>query len=227
MLDELIRREFNRWAEQGRAGGIEKRAWGVTRQLIDLMNPGHHDNFVDLGCGVGWATRVLAERADRGLVVGMDVSDRMIEQARSAYRNPPNALFLVADSSRIPFRDGFFAGVLSVESIYYYPNLEGAFAEVCRILRPQGKAFFLVNYYKENTYSHRWAQYIDIPVHLLGADDYTALLSKAGFTTVSHRRIVDSSPMPEDWTPTFWFPTRQDQMKFRAEGALLLEAGKS
>jgi SAM-dependent methyltransferase len=226
MLDELIRREFNRWAEQGRGRGMEKRHWEITRQLIELMNPGHHDNLIDLGCGVGWATRVLAEKADRGVVIGMDLSDRMITQARSAYRNPPNALFLVADAARIPLKDGLFSGVLSVESIYYYPDLEGSLAEVFRILGPSGKAFFLVNYYKENVYSHQWAKYIDIPLHLLGGDEYAALLSKVGFRTVSHRRIIDSTPLSEDWTPTMWFPTRQDQMNFSAEGALLLEASK-
>jgi hypothetical protein len=93
-------------------------------------------------------------------------------------------------------------------------------------LRPGAKAFFLTNYYKENAYSHNWAKYIDIPVHLLGADEYLEQLSNAGFSTVIHRRIVDSTPIPEDWTPTNWFPSRQDQVRFQAEGALLLTAEK-
>ena len=115
---------------------------------------------------------------------------------------------------------------MSVESIYYYPNLEGAFAEVHRILKPGGKAHFLINYYKENVYSHAWAKYIDIPLHLLSAEDYSKLLFAAGFVTISHRRVVDSTPIPEDWSPSRWFPTRQDQMNFQAEGALLLTAEK-
>ncbi len=226
MLEELIRREFNRWAEEGRGRGMEKSHWEITRQMIDLMKVDSHDNIVDLGCGVGWATRVLAQKAPSGLVLGIDLSDRMILEARSGYRNPPNALFLVADASRIPCEEGLFNSLLSVESIYYYPDLEGAFAEVFRILRPGGKAFFLVNYYKGNVYGHRWAKYIDIPVHLLGAEDYIALLATAGFRSASHRRISNSTPIPEDWTPTQWFSTRQDQAKFQAEGALLLEAEK-
>ena len=222
MLQELIRREFNRWAEQGRGRGMEKSHWEITRQLIDLMHVQPHDNVADLGCGVGWATRVLAERASRGLVVGIDLSDQMIEQAVSEYRNPANAIFLVADAARIPCADGFFTSLLSVESIYYYPNLEGVFQEVCRILRPASKAHFLVNYYRENVYSHAWAKHIDIPVHLLSTHDYARLLGAAGFSTVSHRRIIDSTPLPEDWNPSKWFPTRQEQMRFQAEGALLL-----
>jgi arsenite methyltransferase len=226
MLEDVIRREFNRWAEQGRGRGMEKNHWDITRQMIDLMKVGQHDNVVDLGCGVGWATRVLAQQASRGLVLGIDLSDRMIEQARTGYRNPPNALFLVADAAYIPCADSLFKSLLSVESIYYYPDLQGTFSEVHRILRESAQAFFLINYYEENIYSHAWAKYIDIPIHLLGADNYVTLLSKAGFKTVSHRRIMDTTPIPEDWQPSKWFPTRQDQEKFQAEGALLLEAQK-
>ncbi|MBI4473175.1 MAG: class I SAM-dependent methyltransferase [Acidobacteria bacterium] len=226
MLQELIRREFNRWAEQGRGRGMEKSHWEITRQLIELMNAGADNNVVDLGCGVGGATRVLAQKASRGLVVAIDLSDRMIAEARSGYRNPPNILFVVADAARIPCASEFFNALLSVESIYYYPDLEGAFSEVFRILKPQAKTFFLINYYKENEYGHDWAKYIDIPVHLLGAEDYLQLLTKAGFRSATHRRIIDSTPIPEDWTPTQWFRTREQQMKFKAEGALLLMAEK-
>ena len=226
MLQELIRREFNRWAEQGRTRGIEKSHWEITRRLIDLMRIDVHDNVVDLGCGIGWATRVLAQNAPRGLVLGIDLSDRMVAAARGSYRNPPNAFFLVADAAGMPCPESFCKSLLSVEAMYYWPDLEGAFSEVFRILRPGGRAFFLINYYKENIYGHSWAKYIDIPVHLLGAEDYMTTLAKAGFQNCSHRRMIDSTPVGEDWTPTRWFPTRQAQAKFQAEGALLLVAEK-
>src|SRR5262245_34107737 len=226
MIQERIRREFNRWADSGRERGLEKRHWETTRQLIELMNVGEYDHVMDLGCGAGWETRVLAQKAARGLVLGIDLSDRIILQAREGYRNPHNAFFLVADASGIPCVDGFFDSLLSAESIYYYPGLDLAFHEVHRVLKPGGKAFFLTSYYKENPYGHEWAKYIDIPVHLLGAQDYVAVLKRSGFKTASHRRIIDSTPLPENWTPTHWFPTRQDQLNFRSEGALLLTAEK-
>ena len=102
MIQDRIRREFNQWAESGAGRGIEKRHWETTRQLMDLMTVDEYDNVLDLGCGVGWATRVLAQKASRGIVLGIDLSDRMILQACNAYRNPHNALFLVADASGIP-----------------------------------------------------------------------------------------------------------------------------
>ena len=226
MIEEQIRREFNRWADSGRWRGLEKRHWETTRQLIELMRVDEYDNVLDLGCGVGWATRVLAQKANRGMVLGIDLSDRMIAQALEGYRNPHNAHFLVAEASGIPCVDGFFTSLLCVESIYYYPGLDLALHEVHRVLKPGAKVIFLTSYYKENPYGHEWAKYIDIPVHLLSADEYVGILKGSGFTTVSHRRFVDSSPLPEDWTPTHWFPTREDHMKFRSEGALLLVAEK-
>jgi len=226
MIEGLIRREFNRWAAQGRPRGLEKSHWEITRQLIELMNVQPHDNIADLGCGVGAATRVLAERASRGFSVGIDLSDEMLRQARSGYRNPGNTIFVVADASRIPCNQDFFTSLLSVESIYYYPNLEGAFEEVHRILQPGGRAYFLINYYKENVFSHPWAKYIDIPVHLLSADGYMKLLSAAGFRSTNHRRIINSTPLGDDWEPSRWFQTRKEHMSFQAEGALLVTAEK-
>jgi len=226
MTQDRIRHEFNRWAETGQGRGLEKRHWETTRQIIELMEIEEHDNVLDLGCGVGWATRVLAQKASRGIVLGIELSDRMIAQARTGYRNPHNALFIVGDASEIPCSEGFFNAVLSVESIYYYPDVEFVFREVHRILKPGGRAFFLISYFKENASGHEWAKHIDLPVHLLGADDYTALLKSAGFREAIQRRLVDSTPLPEDWSPTYWFRTREEHMKFRSEGALLLTASK-
>src|SRR5215831_10101417 len=112
MIEGLIRREFNRWAAQGRGRGMEKSHWDITRQLMELMNVQPDDNVIDLGCGVGWATRVLAERASRGIVVGIDLSDQMIAQAMVEFRNPPNAIFVVADATGIPCSDRFFTSLL-------------------------------------------------------------------------------------------------------------------
>jgi len=226
MIQARIRREFNRWAESGQDRGLEKRHWETTRQLIELMTVDEYMNVVDLGCGVGSATRVLAQKASRGIVLGVDLSDRMILKARKEYRNPSNAMFIVADASGMPCPDGLFDALLSVESIYYYPGLDLALHEVSRILKPGGKAFFLISYYKENPWGHEWAKHVDVPVNLLGAEDYVQILKRSGFTAASHRRLVDSTPLPENWRATRWFPTRKHHTMFRAEGALLLTAEK-
>ncbi len=53
------------------------------------LKPG--DKVLDLGCGAGWASRLLAQAvndpANPGQVVGLDVSDEMIRRARAASRD--------------------------------------------------------------------------------------------------------------------------------------------
>ena len=58
MIQERIRREFNRWADSGRGRGLEKRHWETTRQLIDLMNVGEYDNVIAHLCGHSHVHRV-------------------------------------------------------------------------------------------------------------------------------------------------------------------------
>jgi SAM-dependent methyltransferase len=225
-LEDLIRREFNRWAEQGRGRGMQQSHWNITRQMFDLMSVSDYDNVLDLGCGVGWASRVMAERVPSGIVVGVDLSDKMISQALHEYRNPPNVFFTIAEASALPCPNALFDTLISVESIYYYPDLPGTFAEVSRILKRGGHAQFLINFYEENPYTHGWAKHLDMPVQLLSAPAYVELLANAGLAA-THRRIVDSTPIPEDWSPSRWFPELTDQVGFQTEGALLLTAVKN
>ena len=43
----------------------------------------------------------------------------------------------------LPFPDGFFASVVSVQSIEHVPNPETVLAEVTRVFKPNGRAVFV------------------------------------------------------------------------------------
>lgn len=71
------------------------------RPYLDLMARTEHlapKKIVDLGCGPGNMTKLLAERWPEALVLGLDSSPRMIETAR-AQDNPPNLRFELADAT--------------------------------------------------------------------------------------------------------------------------------
>ena len=89
--DERLQNEFNRWAEEGEGEKMERHHLDITEKTIRLMELRPGERVLDLGCGSGWATRLLARLvADGpegfGQVVGLDVSDEMIRQARAAPR---------------------------------------------------------------------------------------------------------------------------------------------
>ena len=81
-MSEALRQEFNQWVRSGRSAGLESHHRGFLEQTIPLMNIGRRDRILDVGCGEGWATRMLAGLAPEGSAIGLDVSDEMIHRAR-------------------------------------------------------------------------------------------------------------------------------------------------
>lgn len=70
---------------------------------------------------------------------GIDISDAAITQA--AEKGLPNATFLCTDGHLLPFDDESFDCVI-VNALLHHLDLEQAFAEIARVLRPQGCLVF-------------------------------------------------------------------------------------
>jgi SAM-dependent methyltransferase len=105
--------------------------WGPTWQrhvaayklCEPLLGPGR---VLDLGCGVGHSFHLLAPR----VTVGVDVDPTALEgQDRETH---------VADMRWLPFGDGSFDSVLSVQSLEHVPDPERVLAESARVLRADG-----------------------------------------------------------------------------------------
>jgi ubiquinone/menaquinone biosynthesis C-methylase UbiE len=104
------------------------------------LQPG--DRALDLCTGTGAMLPALARRAGgHGLVVGLDFSGGMLEQARSKLADRPGVALILADAERLPFRDRSFD---AVSCSYAFYELKGAGAEraleeVTRTLAPDGR----------------------------------------------------------------------------------------
>jgi arsenite methyltransferase len=228
--DDILKLEFNRWAEQGEGEKMERHHLDITGKTIRLMDLSPGERVLDLGCGSGWATRLLARLvADGpegfGQVVGIDVSDEMIRQARAASKEFENILYVWGSAQQIPWEENFFDKVLSVESFYYYPDQERALAELFRVMAPHGRMFILINLYKDNPYSLQWVDKLKVPVHVRSEAEYIELLKRHGFENVEARRIPDDTPTPDDYQ-TKSFHSLEDLRAFKRIGALLLMASK-
>src|SRR3954452_18832811 len=153
--DDRLQLEFNRWAEQGEGEKMDSHHLDITEKTIRLMDLRPGERVRDLGCGSGWATRLLARLVSDGpegfgQVVGVDVSDEMIRQARAASKDFENILYVWGSAQQIPWEENFFDKMLSVESFYYYPYQDRALAELFRVMAPRGRMFILINLYKDN-----------------------------------------------------------------------------
>ncbi len=227
--DERMRREFNEWAEDGRGEEMENHHISITQQTLALMGLKPGQRVLDLGCGAGWASRLLARAVSStdkpGQVIGLDVSDEMIRRARAASSNYENLMFVVGSAQQIPWEENFFDKVLSVESFYYYGDQEGALDELFRVMAPKGELFILINLYKDNAYSLRWVDELKVPVQMRSEQEYIELLKEHAYEEVRAMRIPDLSPTPEEYSGK-WFKNAAELRDFKRIGALLLIARK-
>jgi len=184
---------------------------------------------LDLGCGAGWATRLVARVVGAGerpgQAIGLDVSDEMIRRARANSAGYDNVMFVVGSAERIPWEENFFDKVLSVESFYYYADQERALAELFRVMAPRGELFILINLYKDNPYSLRWMNELKVPVQARSEQEYLDLLKAHTFENVRAVRIPDLTPTPQEYSGK-WFKNAEELREFKRIGALLLIARK-
>src|SRR5271154_4625225 len=118
---QRLREEFDRWAADGKGESMEHDHWPIAKPALALMQIAPTDNVLDAGCGAGWLSRILAKKVPQGRVVGMDISDEMIQHARAAGAGFVNLGFVVGGVGEIPWEPDFFTRAISVESSYYWP----------------------------------------------------------------------------------------------------------
>jgi SAM-dependent methyltransferase len=90
---------------------------------------------LDAGCGVGYGSALLAERARR--VVGVDLDRGAIDYARGRYA-APNVEFAVGNLLALDLPDASFDVVCSFETIEHVSDRDRYVREMRRVLRPRG-----------------------------------------------------------------------------------------
>ena len=228
--EDRLREEFNRWAEAGRGEEMERHHLDIVEKTLRRMELRPGERVLDLSCGSGWATRLMARLVGAGpegfgQVVGLDIADEMIRRARAASADFDNVMYVWGSAERIPLEENFFDKALSVEAFYYYPDQERVLAELFRVLAPRGRLFILINLYQDNPYSLGWVDRLQVPVQVRSEAEYVELLKVHAFDQVEARRIPDDTPTPDDYSGQ-WFRNAEELRAFKRIGALLLMARK-
>jgi len=98
---------------------------------------------LEIGSGPGELALEIARRLPGGEVVGIDLSEAMVDRATRrarAERLEDRARFQVADAAALPLADGSFDVIVSTLSLHHWSDPAAVFAEIARVLRPGGQA---------------------------------------------------------------------------------------
>jgi SAM-dependent methyltransferase len=156
------------------------------------ISPG--DEVVDIGCGTGLTTREAARAAAPGRVVGVDVSERMLERARqvTAAERLDNVRYELGDAQVHRFDPAGFDVAISRFGTMFFSDPAAAFANIAAALRPEAHLVMLVWQRHER---NEWARAIDAalgdaaqppqpgadPFSLGDAEATASILEGAGF----------------------------------------------
>ena len=116
----------------------------MQKELISFAGIKSPTNFLDLGCGTGWAVCYVTKITNgRGNFVGIDISKGMIEQSKSNANGLPNVYFYEASSDSLPLESNYFDTIICTNSFHHYSRPEVALSEVNRVLKPSGRIYIL------------------------------------------------------------------------------------
>jgi SAM-dependent methyltransferase len=116
------------------------RLWAPIWATTDLKKAA----VLDYGCGDGTFSWILSSLGAH--VCGIDISPDSIRHARKvgpqSQSNGSSPRFLVCDAHQTPFKNHLFDYVVGNGALHHL-DLDRAFAEIARVLKPGGKAYFM------------------------------------------------------------------------------------
>lgn len=122
----------------------EKMVWQhkpETLWTIELLDIKPGENVLELGCGSGYAMKLILEKNMADKVVGLDLSPAVIRSA--AIRNKKalqdeKAKLIQGNVKYLDFQDEHFEKVFSIHTIYFWDELADTITEIFRVLKPSG-----------------------------------------------------------------------------------------
>lgn len=134
---------FQQYSQMPRSrGGLQAAGeWHALRAMLPELTD---RRVLDLGCGYGWHCRYAVEQGAR-LVVGVDVSERMLREARARTASP-RITYLRQAIEDIAFPADAFDLVLSSLALHYVADYAEVCARVRRCLAPGGAFVFSVEH---------------------------------------------------------------------------------
>lgn len=111
-------------------------------RVIEAAQIQSGQRVVDVGCGTGVLTQMVAEQiGPEGVVVGVDINEGMLDLAG---KKAPEIEWRQAPAEALPLDGDSFDSVVSQFALMFFENQQGALEEMMRVLRPGGSLAVVV-----------------------------------------------------------------------------------
>jgi ubiquinone/menaquinone biosynthesis C-methylase UbiE len=131
----------------GRSQAYDNSAWHdrIARKLVDYANIKSDSRVLDIGTGTGMVAFYAASKlGPRGSVIGIDISEGMIERAKSKLHNAQttNIRFELGDGELLGYEPSSFDFIFCGSAFIWMTDLRTALTHWRSRLKPKGKVGF-------------------------------------------------------------------------------------
>ena len=116
---------------------LDRLGRGMNIAALEALDVQAGERVLEVGFGGGDLLGRLLE-AGAGEVVGADASSAMVVHARRSYSRAARLRLIEASVTVLPLADRSVEKACSVNSLYFWPNLDAAAWELARVIRPGG-----------------------------------------------------------------------------------------
>jgi ubiquinone/menaquinone biosynthesis C-methylase UbiE len=186
----------------GRAVSYDSRRFDYFRymqkKLLSIMDLRGNSNFLDVGCGTGWAVCYVSRLLEgKGDFTGIDISEGMIDKAVENSRDLKNVRFYNASAEEIPLQSDYFDIAICTNSFHHYLNPLKALREMRRVLKPEGKLYILD--ITADDFIVRWIDSLvrkreKEHVRFYGSKEYRAMFAEVSLTYLKSK-IIGGYPL--------------------------------
>jgi arsenite methyltransferase len=110
--------------------------------VLSQMDIQRTDRVLEIGFGGGALLEKIVQSASEGFVAGIELSEEMVMNSRERFRGLIQAGSLEIKQGTVeslPFPDGHFNNACTVNTVYFWSELDICFAELFRVIGPGGQ----------------------------------------------------------------------------------------
>lgn len=134
---DYVRKEFNKVAgKYDSLTQVHRYQRPIQSEVIQNLELTENMYVLDLGCGTGEGTLEIAQRVDRGKVIGVDLSDKMIAVANGK-KKPNNVTFECRDVYSFTKSD-YFDHIVTTNAYHHFEDKKQMISHMYGLLKPGG-----------------------------------------------------------------------------------------